>query len=197
MKPDRRAALVDSVARAVSVAGHPAVLMPLAAVIASPGQMRRASLVVSLVCASSILGYSLYKARRGDWMHVDASVPAERAQLNARAGIGLLTAAAALFFSGLHVGVPVVIGLSGLIVVVAYLFQGVAKLSLHVAFAVFAAFLVWPDHVVAAAFAFAAAGVAWSRLALRRHVAADIILGALAGAAAGVAFHAAVARFAG
>lgn len=182
-----------SVARLISVAGHPAVLMPVAAVIAAPEQMTQAALVVSLLCASAILGYSLYKARRGDWVHIDASVPAERAQLNARAGMGLLTVAGALFLAGLHVGVPTVVGLSGLIVLVAYLFRSVAKLSLHVAFAVFAAWLVWPNHVAAVALALAAAGVAWSRLALRRHVAADIILGTLAGAAAGCAFHTAVA----
>jgi len=37
---------------------------------------------------------------------------------------------------------------------------------------------------------------AWSRLALRRHVAADDLLGALAGTEAGLAFHIAVARLA-
>ncbi len=183
----------NSVARAVSIAGHPAVLMPAAALIASPGHMGPAALAVSLVCACAVVAYSLYKARRGDWVHIDASVPAERAQLNARVVIGLLAAAGALWLSGLHVGFPLVVGLSSLIVAVGHLFRGVAKLSLHVAFAVFAAFLVWPNYAAAAMFALAAAGVAWSRLALRRHVAADIILGALAGAAAGLAFHFAVA----
>ena len=55
----------NSVARAVSAAGHPAVLMPAAALIASPGHMGPAALAVSLACACAVLGYSLYKARRG------------------------------------------------------------------------------------------------------------------------------------
>ncbi len=123
-------------------------------------------------------------------------MPAERAQLNALVSVSLLATAGALWLAGLHMGFPIVVGLSGLIVAVGYLFRGVAKLSLHVAFAVFAAFLVWPHHTAAAALALAAAGVAWSRLALQRHLAADIILGALVGAAAGLAFHFAVARLA-
>lgn len=183
-----------SVARAVSIAGHPAVLMPAAALIASPGHLGPTAVVVSLACACAVMGYSLFKARRGDWAHIDASVPAERAQLNARVGIGLLAATAALWAAGLPGSFPLVVGLSGLIVVVGHLFRNVAKLSLHVAFAVFAAFLVWPNHIAATTLAFAAAGVAWSRLSLRRHVAPDIILGAFVGAAAGPAFHMAVAR---
>jgi membrane-associated phospholipid phosphatase len=170
--------------------------MPVAVVIASPKQIGLAALVVSLVCACAVLRYSLYKARRGDWAHVDASVPAERAQFNVRIGIGLLLAAGGLWLAGLHVGFPLVVGLSGLIVAVGHLLRHVAKLSLHVAFAVFAAVLVWPNYTAAVALALVAAGVAWSRLALRRHVPADIILGWLAGAVAGLALHIAVARLA-
>lgn len=186
----------NSVARAVSIAGHPAVLMPAAALIASPGHMGPAALAVSLACACAVLGYSLYKAHRGDWVHIDASAPAERAQLNSRVGIGLLAVAGALWLTELHIGFPLVVALSGLIVTVGHLFRGAAKISLHVAFAVFAAFLVWPNHIATGALALAAAGVAWSRITLRRHVAADIILGMFAGAAAGLVLHIAVARLA-
>lgn len=179
----------SSVARVVSIAGHPAVLMPMAVVIASLAHMRSAALAVSLICACAVLGYSLHKARRGDWIHIDASVPTERAQLNSRVAIGLLAAAGALSFTGLHFGFPLVVGLSGLIVTVGHVSRGVGKLSLHAAFAVFAAFLVWPNLTATAALALTAAGVAWSRIALRRHVLVDIVLGTLTGAAAGLLFH--------
>lgn len=183
----------NSLARAVSIAGHPAVLMPTAAVIAAPGQIDPAVLAASLGCAAAVLTYSFYKARRGDWAHIDASVPGERAQLNSRVGIGLLLVAGVLWLARLHVGIPLVLGLSGLILAAGHALRFVAKLSLHVSFAVFAAFLVWPKFVAAIALILAAAVVAWSRLALRRHVPADIILGALAGASAGLAFHASMA----
>jgi membrane-associated phospholipid phosphatase len=167
--------------------------MPVAVVIAAPGQIAPAALAVSLVCVLAILAYSLYKARRGDWGHIDASVPTERAQLNLRVSVGLLGAAGVLWLAGLHIGFPLVVGLSGLIVAVGHLFRRAAKLSLHVAFAVFAAFLAWPNHIAATALAMIAVGVAWSRIALRRHVASDIILGTLAGTSAGLAFHGVVA----
>lgn len=186
----------SSLARVVSIAGHPAVLMPVAAVIASPGQIGLAALAVSLACASAVLGYSLYKVGRADWVHVDASVPAERAQLNSRVGVGLLVAAGVLWLAGLHAGIPLVVGISGLIIAVGHALRRAAKLSLHVAFAVFAAFLVWPNLVAAIALMLVAVGVAWSRIALRRHDPADIILGTLAGASAGLAFHASIALLA-
>lgn len=176
-------------ARLVSIAGHPSVLMPMATVIAAPGHISQAALVVSLACGSVILAYSFVKARRGDWVHIDASVPAERAQFNGRVGVGLLALAAALGLAGLHVGFPLVVGLSGVIVVVGHLSRGMAKMSLHVAFAVFAAFLVWPNHIAATALALVVLLVAWSRLVLRQHVAADIILGALVGVSSGLALH--------
>lgn len=185
------------VARAVSIAGHPAVLMPVAALIASPEATGITAFVVSLVCGGAVLGYSLYRVRRGDWTHVDASVPSERAQLNSRVACVLLAAAGVLWFAGPHIGISLVVGLAGLIVLVGHALRHVVKLSLHVAFAVFAAFLVWPNQIASVALALAAAGVAWSRIALRRHIAADIALGALVGAAVGLAVHALMARFAG
>jgi hypothetical protein len=177
----------------MSIAFHPGVLMPVAAFIASPGSIGPVALAASLACAGVILGYSFHKARRGDWTHIDASVPAEREQLNSRVGIGLLAAAGLFWVAGLNVGFPLVVGLSGLIVLVGHLLRGAGKLSLHVAFAVFAALLVWPNHIAVATLALAAVGVAWSRLTLRRHVPVDIVLGALAGAATGLAFHFSVA----
>ena len=67
-------------ARLVSIAGHPAVLMPVAALVAAPDADAGAALVVSVACAVAVVGYSVHKARRGDWAHVDASAPVERAQ---------------------------------------------------------------------------------------------------------------------
>ncbi|WP_374602222.1 hypothetical protein [Arenimonas sp.] len=185
--------MVDSLARALSIAGHPAVLMPAAAVIASPGETGLAALAVSLACGAAVLGYSVYKAHRADWVHIDASVPAERAQLNTRVSVGLVLAAGALWFAGLPLGISMAAGLSGLIVAAGHVLRHVAKLSLHVAFAAFASLLVWPDLVAAFALMLVAVAVAWSRIALRRHVPADILLGALAGVAAGLAFQACMA----
>lgn len=183
-----------SIARLLSIAGHPAVLMPVAAVIAARDIDVRAAFLVSVVYAFVVVVYSIYKTRRGDWVHIDASVPAERAQLNSRVGLCLLATGGLLAFAGLHVGIPVVVGLSGLIVLVAHLLRHLAKLSLHVAFAVFSAALVWSNQAAALGLAVMAVAVG-SRIALRRHVGADIMLGAVTGILSGLLFHV-VARLA-
>lgn len=183
------------IARLVSIAGHPAALMTVAAVVAAPPQLAKPALATSLACAALVVGYSYYKTRRGDWSHIDASVPAERAEFNSRIGLGLFAIAALLAARGLCIG-AVAIGLSSLIVVTGHLLRGVAKLSLHVAFAVFAIFLVWPNHVAASCLAGLALAVAWSRIALRRHTTKDLILGALAGAASGWVFQVLASRLA-
>ena len=177
----------------LSIAGHPVVLMAVAALVASPSQMGPTALAICLACAGAVLGYSYYKTKRGDWGHIDASAPTERGELNVRVGIGLLAVAGALWFAGVPLGFPLVAGLAALIVAAGHLFRSVAKLSLHVAFAVFSAILIWPNHFAVGALALVAVAVAWSRLVLRRHVPADLLFGALAGGAAGLVFHRAVA----
>lgn len=69
------------------------------------------------------------------------------------------------------------------------------KLSLDAAFAVFAAAVLVPSLVVVLlALALAlAAGVARSRLLLRRHTGQEVLVGLLAGTAAGIGFHFSVA----
>src|SRR3970282_2402025 len=117
----------NSLARMVSTAGHPAVLMPAGAVIASPGSLAGVALSFSLACAVMVVAYSVYKVRRGDWAHVDASVSAERAEFNLLVGTALLLASGALWLADLHLAVPTVVGLSGLIVVAGHLLPRVGK----------------------------------------------------------------------
>lgn len=177
-------------ARMLSIAGHPAVLMVVAAVAASPRSHGLFSVAVTVACGIAVLAYSFLKTRRGDWGHIDASAPIERAQLNTRVGWGLLLAAGVLFLAGVHAGIAIVVGLSGLIVMAGHLLRRLAKPSLHVAFAVFAVFVAWPAHVAAMALLAMAVAVGWSRLVLRRHVGRDVFWGATLGTAAGALFQA-------
>ncbi len=180
-------------ARLLSIVGHPAVLMPVA--VAGVVQSRGASastaatalgLTGGLVLA--VLVFSALRVRRGDWAHVDASRPKERVQLNLFL-LALLLGAAALSQS-LGAARPVVAGplLAAALVGLALSLRRWLKLSLHTAFAVFAAALWWPDRLAGLGFLLLAGAVAWSRLALGRHSRAEVLVGALAGAVAGVAF---------
>lgn len=72
-----------------------------------------------------------------------------------------------------------------------HLLKGRPKPSLHVAFAAFAAGVVWPDVVPVVALLAATTAVVWSRLVLCRHSASDVAIGAALGLACGVVFQAA------
>lgn len=85
--------------------------------------------------------------------------------------------------------VALAIALSGLLVVAAVLSARWCKLSLHVAFATYAAVLLWRLGLWAVGLGLAfATALAWSRLVLERHAQRDLFAGAVAGGAAGLLF---------
>lgn len=191
--PDRPPNRPPIAARALSVIGHPALLMPAAvagsaAVNGAPPRVLQLGLAASVAVAVLVILYSLAQVRARRWSHVDASVPRERRQLNLVLCMLLFGAAGLLWWSGQPRLLPLGLGLGGAMVVAALLLRRWLKLSLHTAFAVFAAALWWPNAGGAAIVLLLAAAVSWSRLALRRHTGAEVAAGMLAGAAAGASF---------
>lgn len=180
-------------ARALSIVGHPALLMPGAVVLSAVGRQATAGTVLAAVAATAfvalaVIGYSVLQVRAGRWTHVDASVPHERGQLNLFLAALLFATAAALWWLGQPPSLATGLAAGGLLVVLAYALGHWLKMSLHVAFAVFAAALLWPDTAALGTVLLLAAGVSWSRLALRRHTPLDVAIGGLAGGAAGLGF---------
>ena len=140
--------------------------------------------------AAVVMAYSGWQVWRGRWSHVDASGKSERRSLNRFLLVALLVASALAFGLGLSKELTLGLVLSAAMVATAMLTSHWCKLSLHMAFVVFAALLLLlnaPLWVGIAALCFAGA-VAWSRLALQRHVPRDLIAGAATGAFAGIAF---------
>lgn len=179
-------------ARALSIVGHPAVLMPVAVAAAASGpgappQLLRVALGTAVAVAVIVGLYSLWQVHRGRWAHVDASHPAERSQLNLVLA-GLLCAAAGLVWA---LGQPPAVAagplLAALLVLLTHALRRWLKVSLHAAFAFFAAALVWPHLPGTLAIGALALGVAWSRLVLRRHTLAEVLTGLWLGAAFGAA----------
>lgn len=181
-----------SMARAVSLIGHPMLVLPaalliLAATNGHAGQAWRMGLGF-VVFAALVMAYSWWQVRRGRWGHVDASQPAERGALNRFLLLALAAAALLSLRSGPR-ELTLALALAALIVLVALRTARWWKLSLHLAFAVFAALLL---SVLSAWAAIAgllfAATIAWSRLQLQRHVARDLLAGAATGGLAGMLF---------
>lgn len=180
-------------ARIVSILGHPLVSLPVAALLLTAhqgaGPARLSALVLGLgAFALGVMGYSRWQVRRQRWRHVDASGRGERRSLNR---FLLLVFAIATLATWAWASREFALGLalSALLVAAAMLSARWCKLSLHVAFAMYASVLLvqlsWLACMAGIAFTIA---VAWSRLVLDRHAPRDLVAGAIAGLLAGLAF---------
>jgi len=182
-----QSAPIDRIARALSILGHPLLVLPAALLL--PAALRggdprtlQAAFAGFALFAAFVMGWSWWQVRRGRWAHVDASRQSERRSLN-RTLLVLIGLGAWLTWRALPAPDPALaLALSAGIVAAAMLTVRWCKLSLHVAFAVYAAGLLWPlgSGAVAVCCVFAA-GVAWSRLRLSRHRPRDLLAGAAAG----------------
>ena len=181
---------MDGWARTLSRLGHPGLELPVAVwVAAAPGYARGGRMLAGFaVFGLLVMGWSWWQVRRGRWLHVDASAHAERRALN-RFLLFALAFGTLLAWRSAAAPVALAIALSGLLVVAAVLSARWCKLSLHVAFATYAAVLLWRLGLwaVGRGLAFATA-LAWSRLVLERHAQRDLFAGAVAGGAAGLLF---------
>lgn len=187
-------------ARALSIFGHPMLVLPMAVLAIALAQGDRRTAAWSAMgfgtFAALVMGFSWWQVHRGRWGHVDASARHERGALNRFLLVALTAGAVLVAWRGAQPALALGLALSAGMILVALFTARWCKLSLHLAFAVFAALLLrelgaaW----MAAALLFAAA-VAWSRLVLERHTPRDLVAGAVAGAAAGLAFWALAARW--
>lgn len=180
-------------ARAVSIFGHPMLVLPLAAlaVAVARGQGRAAAWMALgfALFAALVMSYSWWQVRRGRWAHVDASNRDERRSLNRFLLVALVVSAVLALRYGHDRQLALGLGLSAAMIALAMLTAHWWKLSLHLAFVVFAATLLWSVAWWAGLAGFAcAAAVAWSRLQLQRHVPRDLLAGAATGLLAGIVF---------
>jgi membrane-associated phospholipid phosphatase len=178
-----------AVARTLSILGHPLLVLPAAALLAtSTGEGANSRLLFAAVAfgllAVVIQGWSWSQVRRGRWQHVDASQRAERHALNLVLVVLLPVAA----WLSRHAFPELALGLlcTAAIVALGIVLRHWLKLSLHAACASYAAivlFVVGPLWMLAG-LVFAAL-VCWSRLVLKRHSRTDVIVGVAAGLMAG------------
>ena len=174
-----------AVARLISAAGHPFVLIPLAVALAS-GNLRTA-LILAATMILPLAVVILRRTRSGAWSDFDVSRQEQRSGLY-RAAFPLLALAAVVFYL---MGAEARFFRGFLAAALMFGF-GLAvnrwlKVSLHMICGAYAAVLV--SKVYPGAIPIAAAVVlvvAWSRLHLTRHTLAEIVVGILAGTAAGL-----------
>lgn len=182
-----------AVARAVSIMGHPLVLLPVAALIAASeqgAQLQQLRFIgfTLAVLALIVLGYSWLQVRSGRWSHVDASVRSERKSLNAFLGALCFVSAVLLWLLTERTQMAIAVALVGALITIGLLTAAWVKISLHAMFAAFATALLWPNSVALVVGVIVTAAIVWSRLVLGRHVMADVFVGLFLGTAAGVLF---------
>ena len=181
-----------AIARALSVVGHPLVVVP-AAVVTLVSQARTPSPVsiVIIVCtvAGAVVAFSIWQVRRGRWRDTDASAPPERRSLNTFLAVILLLAAAVAYFRADMRALALGLGLTAALILAAIVSSRWLKVSLHASFAAFATALLWPLNILYVVIgAVVAAGVSWARVALGRHTLMEVVTGLLLGVAFGAGF---------
>ena len=179
-------------ARVLSIVGHPVVVLPGAVLAgvwgAAPPQVVRQAVLSAVLVGAAVMAYSAVQVRRGRWSHVDASVREERQELNLFLTAILVLVASALWVTGRPWGVVAGVGSAALVVGVAHATRRWLKISLHVAFATYAAAFLWPRAGGVLVLLVFAAAVGWSRLTLSRHTRFEVVSGGALGLAAGALF---------
>lgn len=176
--------MTRALAHALSILGHPALLMPLIVLLAA-GTNGLAPVLAAGAVAAIVMIYSAARVRSGKWRDSDASAQHERLELNLVLSALLVGAASLGYWLGQPLKLVLGLALAAAIILVALALRERLKLSLHVAFAAFGAGAITPlAPFLGAALAAFAIAIAWARTTLHRHNLVDVVAGASAGALA-------------
>ncbi len=178
--------LSAALARAISVAAHPFVLIPLTVAVATRSLFWTA--VIAASTSVPLLAIILRNVHRGTWSDVDVSRHEQRASLY-YAGIPLLIGAAALL-SWLGADPKLMRGLAAgaAMFTAGLLGNRFLKISMHMMFAAFSSVTIaWLYPATTPAVATVIVALGWSRRRLDRHTWPEILTGTTIGAIAGAA----------
>jgi hypothetical protein len=178
---------METLARWVSIAGHPFVMVVVLALEAGGGAPRGRGLVLIIASIFPIAWLMRRQTRSGRWQNADASRRSERPFLYVVALATLALFGAIAWWTTdtrLERGFGGAIGL----VLASAIVTRWLKTSLHMAFASFTATILL---LTGSSFGWIVLLfmpiVAWSRLRLSRHQPAELVVGAILGAASGAA----------
>jgi membrane-associated phospholipid phosphatase len=182
---------VRKLARFISIAGHPMVLLPIAIGVSTNDLLSRADTIIALALILGTLvifgAVVLWQVRRGVWSDIDVSRREQRPKMYLLA-IGL-TALGLAYVELTGRPAPMVRGNLATLAVLTLglvLNQTTNKVSMHAAFDVFAAAILATAYPGAGlGFLVVACLVAASRVVLGRHTAKEAALGLVVGVAGG------------
>lgn len=178
-------------ARWISILGHPFVLIPLMVAAVTVGWLppRQVVLVVGIVVLGSVVPMLLLMARRvrsGAWTNYDVSVREQRRGMYPAALV--IAGTTVLLLAATGAPPPILRGVLStlLLIAIAAVVNLRLKISLHTAFAMYTAVVLFPtSRGLGAGLLVLTLAIAWSRLKLGRHTLSEVIGGALLGAVVG------------
>lgn len=180
------------IAKIISVIGHPFVLLSLTVLIsaASSAPLGRALTIGGATVLLTVLPLVFIIRRKvsaGQWSDHDVSDASERRNFYPIAIAITALSLAAFYLLGFPRGLLVGMLISLILLLAAMFINRFSKISLHLIFAAyFAVSLLAVSFWIGGAFLLLAAAVGWSRVKLGRHTRAQVLGGALLGAAAGL-----------
>jgi hypothetical protein len=175
--------LPDRLARTISIVLHPIFTIATLMWLTTRGGGRLLPFAgMLLLVAIPLTLFMRGQVRRGTWENVDASRPAERHSLFAVIGVICAALGGWLAFTGAHVHARGAFA-AAIMALVAWALLRWIKLSLHMAFGVYAACMLMKFQLTAGIVMLLLMPLlAWSRLRLGRHRMAEVIGGSVLGA---------------
>jgi len=173
-------------ARILSVAGHPLVLIPPTVALVS-GSLRAAGMLAATITVPLAVIIAV-QVRRGAWSDFDVSRRDQRSGLYYAVAVLLAVAALVLYRTGANPGMLRGIAAAAAMLAFGLLGNRFLKTSMHMMFAAYCGVLVvWTYPWSAVAVVPFVLAVAWSRRRLERHTLVEVIVGLVIGIAAGLA----------
>ena len=183
---------VYKIARIVSVAGHPFVLLPLTVVIAalynaSPARAFTIGLVTVLATVFPLLFIIRRKVKAGKWSDHDVSEHSERGNFYTIVIVIVALSGLLFWFLDFPRSLLIGIGIGVCLLLTAMIINRWSKISLHLIFAFYCAVSLFAvGFWIGAGFIMLATAVGWSRVVLKRHTPAQVLSGAALGTSAGL-----------
>lgn len=184
---DGRSRLSSSIllARILSLAGHPFVLIPLMVAIATRNWTWTA--IVAACTILPLFAITLRNVRRGVWSDHDVSRRDQRGGLYRVAFPLLAITALVLWLLDAGAGMMRGFAAAAAMLAIGVLGNRFLKISMHMMAAAYCGVVIaWLHPMSAFAIVPFVAGIAWSRWKLERHTIAEIIVGLGVGAGAGL-----------
>jgi hypothetical protein len=171
-------------ARILSIAGHPFILIPL--MIAAATRNRVWTAVVAACTILPMLAITLRNVRRGTWSDHDVSRREERGGLYRVAFPLVALSAVVLYFLGAGPRMMRGFTVAAVMLALGILGNRWLKISMHMMTAAYCGFTIaWLYPATTWAILAFVAAIAWSRHKLERHTWAEIAVGLAIGTAAG------------